>query len=116
MKTILMAAGFALAMTGSASAGETQLTGPQIREALSDHTYRSADKGKDAEQIFQASGTTYYTENGSQSQGRWEVRGDTYCSNWPPSEAWSCYMVVVDGEVLSFVSASGTRFPVVKVN
>lgn len=44
------------------------------------------------------------------------MRGDQYCSQWPPNEAWTCYDVVIETSVLTFVSASGTRYPMVKVN
>ncbi len=105
-----------LAFTVPAQASETLLTGKQITEALAGHTYRHADITKKVEQIFLKSGDTFYVENGAQSQGRWDVRGDKYCSQWPPSETWVCYAVANDGEILTFVSKHGARFPVTKVN
>ena len=100
--------GLALAF-GSASglAEEKKLSGDDILTALSDQVLA----GKEGvSQIFQKSGVTYYSENGSQSQGLWKVQGDKYCSQWPPSQAWPCYDVLRDGLKIVFVSGSGTRY------
>lgn len=106
-----------LLIAGTAAiAEERRLTGDEIGAALADHTYRDADTSKKAEQIFQKQGVTYYSQNGQPSQGFWEVRGDQYCSQWPPNEAWSCYDVVLDPPVLTFISAGGARYPMVKLN
>lgn len=101
---------------GAAAAAERPFTGAEIQAALADHTVQGEDGGKVWRQIFHKSGVTYYTVDAAQSQGRWEVRGDQYCSQWPPNEAWSCYEVTGDGSVLVFVSASGKRWPVSVVN
>lgn len=61
-----------------------------------------------AVQDFRASGRTLY-DSGSPSWGYWEVRGDQYCSLWPPSAVWECYTVEdMDGAIV-FVGASGDR-------
>lgn len=99
-----------------ASAEERKLGGAEIETALSDHTFRGDDGGRVTEQIFQRGGTTYYSVDGNQSQGVWQVRGDQYCSKWPPSDSWACYDVTMDGDALIFVSGTGTRYPVTKVN
>jgi hypothetical protein len=52
-------------------------------------------------QEFRASGRTLYNA-GRDSWGYWAVRGDAYCSAWPPSDLWDCY--AVEG------SAGGVRF------
>jgi hypothetical protein len=108
-KAILLVSAFAMVATSQAA--ERLLTGAEITEALSDHIYRHADVTKKVEQIFHANGATYYIEDGAQSQGLWEVRGNKYCSQWPPGEAWSCYTVSVESTVLTFISASGSRYP-----
>jgi len=41
----------------------------------------------------------------------WQVRGDQYCSQWPPSESWSCYDLAIDDELVTFIGASGTEHP-----
>jgi len=117
MLRIVLSASVAVAlMATAAGAEERRLSGAEILEALADHTYRDANAAKKTEQIFQKQGVTYVSQNGGQSQGYWEVRGDQYCSQWPPNEAWACYDVVIETPVLTFVSASGTRYPMVKLN
>ena len=41
-------------------------------------------------QDFRASGKTLYNA-GHDSWGNWSVRGDQYCSQWPPNDLWACY-------------------------
>jgi hypothetical protein len=98
-------------MSSPARADEKSLTGPEIMTALSDQTLVGADASQNIEQIFQKSGLTLYSSNGAQSQGFWKVDGDKYCSQWPPSENWSCYAVVQEGSLITFVSGGGTRYP-----
>jgi hypothetical protein len=109
-KTSLSLVLASLCFSHIAQAGESKMTGAEITAALSDHTLQgSRDDGKSWQQIFQKSGVTYYTESGAQSQGVWAVRGDQYCSQWPPNESWTCYDLMTDGKTYSFVSASGGR-------
>jgi hypothetical protein len=61
-----------------------------------------------ASQRFYPSGRTLY-DAGQESWGSWEVRGDQYCSQWPPAGGWACYDMFMDtkaGEV-RFVGESG---------
>lgn len=99
-------------MMSAALATGRELAGAEITAVLSDQIFVGADPADDIEQIFQKSGLTLYSANGAQSQGTWKVDGNKYCSVWPPSEHWSCYAVVQEGEVITFVSTSGTRYPV----
>lgn len=48
-------------------------------------------------QDFRASGRTLYNA-GTDSWGTWTTRGDQYCSQWPPSAAWACYDVDLNGD------------------
>ncbi|QMU59960.1 MAG: hypothetical protein GKR98_04035 [Boseongicola sp.] len=57
----------------------------------------------DAWQDFRVSGRTLYNA-GENSWGNWEVRGDRYCSQWPPSQGWDCYELDVSAD------GSGVRF------
>ncbi|MEM9350405.1 MAG: hypothetical protein AAGA47_09100 [Pseudomonadota bacterium] len=59
-----------------------------------------------AEQEFFASGKTLYT-SGEPSWGNWTVRGDEYCSQWPPSGTWDCYGVRVHSIMIEFVDKTG---------
>ena len=40
--------------------------------------------------------------------GRWEVREDRYCSQWPPSDRWDCFLVEQSGLDLRFTDDNGT--------
>ncbi len=79
------------------------MTGPQVQAALTNKklTYQSG-----AWQDFRASGRTLYNA-GEDSWGYWGVRGDQYCSMWPPSDLWACYDMARSGDVIRFIGASG---------
>jgi hypothetical protein len=99
-----------LAICPPVAADESAMTGAEITTTLTDHTLQGTrDDGKSWTQVFQKSGVTFYSVGSAQSQGAWEVRGDQYCSQWPPNESWACYAMTRDGQTYTFVSASGTR-------
>ncbi|MGX9354323.1 hypothetical protein ACS3SW_03940 [Roseobacteraceae bacterium S113] len=76
----------------------TPMTGAAITEALTDARVQYAS----AWQEFRASGRTLYNA-GSDSWGYWEVRGDQYCSQWPPRSEWACYDMARNGDVVRFI-------------
>ncbi len=84
-----------------------KLTGAQITKALSEHVFISERDGQQAVQLFKSNGATFYSAGPAQQQGTWQVKGDKYCSVWPPSENVACYDVVADGPMIRFVSDSG---------
>jgi hypothetical protein len=99
-----------LLVSPASFAESVKLSGDDIISALSDRTLQgSRDDGKPWSQIFQKSGVTYYSVDGAQSQGVWQVRGDHYCSQWPPNQSWTCYEMMRDDKTYSFISASGKR-------
>ena len=102
MKKILLAS---LLMICSAQASETKLSGSDMQTILYDKILYA----KDAEQIFQKSGVTFYSAGGNQSQGNWKIEGEKYCSQWPPNQAWACYDVMQDGNKITFISKDGDR-------
>ncbi len=102
MKKILLTS---FLIASSAQAAETKLSGAEMQSIL----YDKILYGKDADQIFQKSGTTFYTAGGSQSQGNWKIEGEKYCSQWPPNQAWACYDITQDGNKISFISKDGIR-------
>jgi hypothetical protein len=109
MRKLLIAASLFL-LPYPALAADVKMTGEEIGVALRDHTLQgTGEDGKPWSQIFQKTGVTYYSVGTAQSQGLWEVRGDQYCSQWPPNESWACYDIMRDGTTYSFVSASGKR-------
>ena len=79
------------------------LTGAEIAQAL---TGRVLDYGAQW-QDFRASGRTLYNHAGRDSWGYWAVRGDQYCSMWPPSDLWACYDMTRRGDMLRFIDANG---------
>lgn len=94
-------------LAAPASADWMRLDGPGIQSALEEVTLRYADIK--ATQHFYASGRTLYT-SGRPSWGYWAVRGDQYCSQWPPSDGWACYDLErdpTDGR-LRFVAGDGS--------
>jgi len=87
--------------TPAAAQDWTPLSGPEITAALTDRVLIYPE----ARQDFRASGRTLYTYKGRDSWGYWEVRGDQYCSQWPPSDLWACYDMDRSGERFRFVGA-----------
>ena len=61
-----------------------------------------------ATQQFNADGSTIYTTD-HPSTGAWRIDGPQYCSQWPPSDRWSCYTVArsEDGLDLRFTAGDG---------
>jgi hypothetical protein len=104
-------AALVLALPISANADEALVKSPDLEKLFSDKSlYGTAAKAA-VEQIFQKSGVTFYLENGTSSQGTWKIENNKYCSQWPPNPSWSCYDVMRDGDSVTFISSSGTRFP-----
>ncbi|MEM6564247.1 MAG: hypothetical protein AAF665_07370 [Pseudomonadota bacterium] len=79
------------------------LNGAQIAEALTGRTLQYQGAWQD----FRASGRTLYNA-GQDSWGYWNVRGDQYCSQWPPSDLWACYTMARKGDFLRFIDSSGS--------
>ncbi|MGI9412117.1 MAG: hypothetical protein ACR2PM_00500 [Hyphomicrobiales bacterium] len=98
---------FAVLVMSAALAGERPLTGDEIRAALSGNTVEGVQDGADWKQYFDRNGQTTYVSGGRASPGRWAVRGDRYCSQWPPSERWDCYRMTGEGDRMTFVPAGG---------
>lgn len=107
MRRIARATAIFLAlMPAMAGAQDWQvLRGQQVRAALEG---RKLVHAGGAVQDFRASGRTLYNA-GRDSWGNWRVEGDQYCSQWPPSDLWACFdlLVAPDAGGLRFVGASG---------
>jgi len=78
------------------------LSGEDIRAALTDRRLSYPANG--ATQHFFASGRTLYIHEGQESWGVWQIDGDAYCSQWPPSDLWACYDVGRFETLLRFVA------------
>jgi hypothetical protein len=86
-------------LPGAALAQDWQpMTGSQITAALTDRdlVYENAT------QRFYTSGRTLYNA-GRDSWGYWAVRGDQYCSQWPPADGWDCYDMAALGSAVRFI-------------
>lgn len=99
---------------GPATAGEERpLSGAEIEAAITD---RTAIYDDGATQYFSSAGwSDYVTKGGPPDRGKWEVRGDQYCSWWERG-GWSCYDVtgtVADGgDRITWIAPSrGTTYP-----
>jgi hypothetical protein len=84
---------FALGMLSSAYA--ERLDGQAAEKLLDDTTVYAIPLAANGwRQSFSKGGqTTYVDSSGQKTFGQWMVRGDKYCSVWPPSDRWVCYEV-----------------------
>ncbi len=90
-----------------ASAEPLTLSGAEIVALLSGTTLEGIHVGAEWRQEFGVAGTTVYSTRGRTDHGKWQVRDDQYCSQWPPSETWDCYAITRDGDLISFVPVAG---------
>ncbi len=58
-------------------------------------------------QNFFTDGRTLYEAGGDEAWGKWWVKGDQYCSTWPPSDVAACYGVEAQGLDLRFIGKGG---------
>lgn len=79
------------------------MDGAEIAAALTDQTLIY----ENATQRFYASGRTLY-DAGQDSWGYWAVRGDQYCSQWPPGDQWDCYDMAAMDDGVRFIGADGS--------
>ena len=83
------------------------MSGPEINAALTDAKVIY----EDGWQSFHANGRTLYVV-GPESWGNWQVQGDQYCSQWPPSNHWDCYDMTqnISRSKIRFISPGGRVF------
>jgi hypothetical protein len=99
-----------VALAIPAAADEVLMKGADILKTLTG----ARVEGSNWAQSFEVGGATVYTgADSKQSSGRWDVRGDEYCSQWPPSDVWACYAMATDtaadGITIIWISADGSR-------
>jgi len=94
-------------------AQQVSLTSDEIVRYLSDREIEGNQNGMVWRQTFSADGRTSYEEvNGSRpSAGRWKAQNDEYCSQWPPSDIWSCYKMTAEEDRLTFIPRTGDPWP-----
>ena len=78
------------------------MAGAEITQALTGPVVDYANAWQD----FRASGRTLYPA-AAEPWGSWAVRGNQYCSMWPPSDLWACYDVEGRGDAVRFVGPAG---------
>ncbi len=112
MKRVLFLA-LALPALPAALYGGEKMHGHDAEAKLNNSTAWYLPLGPDsARQYFDKGGQTPYLDaSGQRTQGNWLMRGDQYCSVWPPSDHYSCYDVEkgksADGkDTVTFVSGS----------
>ncbi len=116
MQKAIFGAAFMVALAGlsnMAAAEERKLTGDEIKAAIADKKVAgTTENGAGWTQSFKANGDTLYQLTGTEAQnGGWEVRGDQFCSQWPPDPAWVCYDVTGENGRVTFISDTGKKWP-----
>ena len=105
----LAIAAVASALSLPASAEEAPLDNTAITALLTEKTV----VGDRWRQHFHADGRTAYAADQHDSMGIWQVRGDRYCSRWPPSEHWACYDMTSRTEdgatIVVWIDSEGSR-------
>jgi hypothetical protein len=98
---LAMLAPVALAPMILAATAQTQDWQPLDEAALKDAlTARLMAYEDGATQQFNADGTTVYTKD-KPSNGQWRIEANQYCSQWPPSDRWTCYDVARSADGLN---------------
>ncbi len=109
MKSLLMI--MVLLLSFPLNAAERELNGDGITELLPN----IIASGNNTRQSSTKTGATKYVDNGRNTFGRWRVQNNLYCSQWPPSEVWVCYRVVIDDDTgkppnkIVWIGNSGNR-------
>ncbi|UWQ34471.1 hypothetical protein K3555_08320 [Leisingera sp. M527] len=103
MRHIALMIAVSLTVSPLAAAEWRALSGEDVQAALAG---RKLVYGSGAWQEFRASGRTLYNA-GHDSWGYWGVRDGKYCSTWPPSDLWACFVLESDGAAMRFVDESG---------
>ena len=103
-------------LIGAAYAVERPLKGPEIEALLKGATAVGASQRGEWRQYFSSGGETDYALAGAApSVGGWDVRGDKFCSLWPPNDRWTCYDVLgdleADPKTVIWVGDGGARYP-----
>lgn len=80
------------------------MSGDEIAATLTERTLKYSS----ATQKFYASGKTLY-DAGRPSWGYWRAEMDQYCSQWPPSDLWTCYDMEKSDDAVRFVGAQGDK-------
>jgi len=96
---------------------QEKLNTEQIKAFLTEHYVKGDFQGSSWTSYFYENGDTSYSANNNRpSIGRWKAENDLYCSQWPPSKSWDCYVVTANGNNLTFVPTDDSpAWPAVRV-
>lgn len=86
-----------LLLSAAFAADPYRPTRQQLDDMLRGNTMEGIWDGRPYLQFFDVAGSTRYRERGGEeTTGRWRVdENGRYCSQWPPSDRWVCYEVLV---------------------
>jgi len=114
---LALATCFSFFVSALSWAEDSYLKDDEIVNYLNDKEVTGNQKGTQWRQTFASDGETYYEEvNGFRPAfGRWRAQNDAYCSQWPPSDIWTCYKVSTDGDRITFIPPKGDPWPAVRI-
>ena len=101
----------------AAQADERPLKGPEIDALISGNTVTGQNINGIWKQFFNVNGETIYVApEKPPSYGEWNLQGDKFCSKWPPSDHYVCYVVTGDldakPKMITWIAGgSGTKYP-----
>jgi hypothetical protein len=104
-------------LASTAAAAERPLKGPEIDALIKGNTVTGKNDYGPWKQYFDANGQTTYLSTGNPpSSGDWTIKGDKFCSIWPPGEHWVCYDVTGDPnavpKTITWISGgNGAKYP-----
>jgi hypothetical protein len=111
MRALLLAL---VSILASAAFASEKMKGSEIEALLNGKTaWYLPLTAASARQYFNKNGETPYVDSkGTKTFGEWLVRGDQYCSVWPPSDHYVCYGIekgaLANGTpTITFVSGGG---------
>lgn len=105
--------------TPAATATAEKLSGLAAWSALIGNSIRGkSSDGDPLVEFYAADGTIKQLLDDELSTGKWIVRGETVCFEFPEDEEESCYRVEVSGPVVTFLEkdGSGRRFELLRGN
>lgn len=109
MRFIGLAIATSVFLAAPAFAEEQPMKSAEVTAFLNGATVEGNQDGAAWSQTFDADGTTLYTTTSGETSGQWQLRGDKFCSLWPPATGWDCYDITGEGENISFVPEDGSK-------
>ena len=103
----------------AATAAAEKLSGLAAWSALIGNSIRGkSSDGDPLVEFYAADGTIKQLLDDELSTGKWTVRGETVCFEFPEDEEESCYRIEVSGPVVTFLEkdGSGRRFELLRGN